>query len=78
MSIRRKTSKKKVSVFEKLHKIMNYYHYTIFDLADDDISSESESELDSEEEEEEEQSSSHSDSDFEIITSDDDLSSSSE
>jgi len=37
---------------KKLHKIKNYYHYTVFELADDDISSEkseSSSESDSEE-----------------------------
>ena len=38
LSIRRKTNKKKQSVFEKLHKIKNYLHYIVYELADDDIS----------------------------------------
>ena len=57
LSIRKKTNKKKQSIFEKLHKVKNYHHYSIYDLADDEISSE------------EEDSSSES---SEIVTSEDD------
>ena len=45
LSVRRRTNKKKTSVFQRLHKINNYKYYTVFKLADDPISSsESESE----------------------------------
>ena len=73
LSIRRKTNKKKLSIFEKLHKIKNYHHYCVYELVDDDISSE-ESSSDSESEEEDDDSDSFS----ELITSDEDSSSESE
>jgi hypothetical protein len=79
LSIRRKTNKKKQSIFEKLHKIKNYHHYTVFQLADEDISSEeSEEEEESEAEEESEEASSDSEDNSdsedtsELITSDED------
>ena len=78
LCIRRKTNNKKQSVFEKLHKIKNYHHYTVYELADDDISSassDSECEDDSEDLEPEDDS---EDSSSELITSDDDSSSESE
>ena len=71
LSIRRKTNKKKTSIFEKIHKIKNYHHYCVYDLADDDISSEeSWDEPDSSSEEEDEES--------DVITSASDSESSSE
>ena len=38
LAIRRKTNKKKTSVFHRLHKIQNYHFYCVFKLADSDIS----------------------------------------
>ena len=61
LSIRKRTNKKKQSVFEKLHKIKNYHHYCVYKHADDEISSE----------EEEESSSESSGSSSEIVTSED-------
>ena len=55
------------SIFEKLHKIKNYHHYCIYELADDEISSE-----------EEESSSESSESSQEIVTSEDESVSESE
>ena len=46
-----KKQTKKKSIFEKLHKVKNYHHYCIYELADDDISSEEEESSSSEEEE---------------------------
>ena len=65
LSIRKKTNKKKTSVFQRLHKINNYKFYCIYKLADDPISSESESESDSESSD----SSSDSNSEDYVITS---------
>ena len=72
LSIRRKTNKKKVSIFEKLHKIKNYHHFTVFELADADISSASSSEESASEESSSQESSVESESEeenSEFITS---------
>ena len=64
---------KKTSIFEKLHKIKNFHHYTVFDLADEDISSEeSSSKEESEEEEESEEAEEES---SEVFTSEEESSS---
>ena len=37
LAIRRKTNKKKNSIFHRLHLIRNYHFYCVFKLADSDI-----------------------------------------
>jgi hypothetical protein len=64
LAIRRKTNKKKTSIFHRLHKIKNYHFYCVFKLADSDISS-TETESSSEESE---SSTEQSDSDDEVTT----------
>ena len=76
LSIRKRTNKKKQSIFEKLHKIKNYHHYCIYELADDEISSEEEES--SSDSEEEESSSESSESSSEVVTSEDESVSESE
>ena len=71
-----KNEQKKTSIFEKLHKIKNFHHYTVFDLADEDISSEeSSSKEESEEEEESEEAEEES---SEVFTSEEESSSDTE
>ena len=43
LSIRRRTNKKKTSVFERLHTIHGFHAYCQYDMVFDDISSEEES-----------------------------------
>ena len=51
LSVRRRTNKKKTSVFERLHKIHGFHAYCQYDMAFDEISSEEEESSSSEEEE---------------------------
>jgi len=50
LSIRRKTNRKKTTIWEKIHKIENYHWFVIYKMADDPISeiSETDTEYDSE------------------------------
>ena len=50
MSVRRKTNKKKTSVFERMHKIQGYRWYCVYQMAYAPISSEEEESSTSEEE----------------------------
>ena len=45
LSVRRRTNKKKSSVFERLHKIHGFHAYCQYDMAFDEISSEGKSHL---------------------------------
>ena len=66
LAIRRKTNKKKTSIFHRLHKIRNYHFYCVYKLADSDIlSTETESST-----EESESSSDESSSDDDDVTTD--------
>ena len=49
LSVRRSTNKKTKSIWERLHKIHNFHHYCVYELADDPISDMEESEGDSNE-----------------------------
>ena len=49
LSVRRSTNKKTKSIWERLHKIHNFHHYCVYQLADDPISDMEESEGDSNE-----------------------------
>jgi len=70
LSIRRKTNKKKTSVFQRLHKIKNYHYFCVYMLADCSIS-DTESESSETEESEEETSSDSSSKDEGEVTTDD-------
>jgi len=64
LPLEEKQTKKKTSIFHRLHKIKNYHFYCVFKLADSDISStETESST-----EESESSTEQSDSDDEVTT----------
>ena len=47
LSVRKATNKKKKSIWERLHKIHNFHHFCVYELADDPISDLEESECDS-------------------------------
>ncbi len=49
LSVRVSTNKKTKSIWERLHKVHNFHHYCVYDLADDPISDIEESEGDSNE-----------------------------
>ena len=72
MSIRRKTNKKKTSIFERMHKVQGFRWYSVYQMAFAPISSEEEESSTSEEESDsstESSSSTDSSSSFESSSS---------